>query len=1046
MLKSGLYEEVISKALAEELQDKNDCQRDIRGIDKSEASGILSGYLTAIISKALDTAGDNTEKKLDIVNRLVGVLKEETGDDDFSGLTVPKNEELVAYIEDVREPRFVGKNIDALTRPLTSLSRTTLFTGAPTDPQMAEELRREIVYADRIDMLVSFIKWSGLRQILNELRAFTDNGGKLRVISTSYMGATDVKAIEELSNLSNTEIKISYDTKQTRLHAKAYIFHRNSGFGTAYVGSSNLSKVAMSSGLEWNLKITQKDLPSTFDKIDATFVSYWNSDEFDSYDSSSYERLRNAISSERSHGFLPDSQIYTLDIKPYYYQEAILDSLDAERKVRNNYRNLVVAATGTGKTVISAFDYRRFARENPQSPARLLFVAHREEILQQSLNTFRQVLKDANFGELLVGNNSPDSLDHLFVSIQSFNSKDLTRRMDRDYYDYIVVDEFHHAAARSYQTLLDYYEPKILLGLTATPERMDGADILKYFNNRIAAEIRLPEAIEQKLLCPFQYFGIADGTDLSRLRWTRGSYDKTELSNLYSLNRESAEKRATLIVDALERYLTDINEVKGLGFCVSVEHARFMEEFFNRSNIPSFSLSGQDNDEKRKEAKQRLVSGEVRFIFVVDLYNEGVDIPEVNTILFLRPTESLTVFLQQLGRGLRLSDDKECLTVLDFIGQANGKYNFAEKFNAISRHTGKSFRKEIEEDFIPAPAGCCIQLEKKARTTILDTVKAYYDNIRGLVRLASSFEEDTGKALTLSSFLDYYQFDPRYIYKKNTFSRILVSAVRMDDFREPLEEMMQKAFQRLASADSRKWIEFVLSVIEKKDIDFDSLSELNELMLKMLYITIWNTDTVNFRSDRVKNDFAQLFNSPVLLSELKELLEYRYSKIDFVDINADIGFSSPLAVHCSYTKNQILVALGYDKPNDIREGVVELKEKKTDVFFVTLNKSDKEYSPSTLYKDYSLSENLFHWESQNKTSPESVTGQRYIHHAERGNHILLFVRENKDDEYGITELYTFLGPVQYVSHEGSKPMSIIWKLNDPIPPTFIRKTNKLLAL
>ncbi len=1047
-LKSGLYEEVINASLSKELENKAENQKAIKTIEKEDASDVLSVYLKDIIYRGLNALGEDTSHKLELINKIVGLIRTETGDEDFSSLTVPEPQQLLAYIDDMKDVRIASKNdfkITSLERPLTTLSRTTLFTGAKGDPQMFEELKREIPSSDEIDMLVSFIKWPGLLQIMNELKDYTQYGGKLRVISTSYMGATDVKAIDELSKLPNTEIKISYDTKLTRLHAKSYIFRRLSGFSTAYVGSSNISKAALSTGLEWNLKITQKDQETTFDKIAQTFESYWNSNEFETYDSSSFEKLNKAIKNERNHGNITSTQIYTIEVTPYAYQQKILDKLDAERKIRNNYRNLVVAATGTGKTVIAALDYKRFRRDNPKSPSRLLFIAHREEILIQSLNTFRQVLRDANFGEILVGNCRAEKLDYLFISIQSFNSKDLAAILSKDFYDYIIVDEFHHAAASSYQNLLEYFQPKIILGLTATPERMDGKEILGYFGGRITAELRLPEAIERGLLCPFQYFGVADGTDLRRLKWTRGNYDKSELSNLYSINRDSAEKRASLIIDALYRYLSDINEVKGLGFCVSIEHARFMEEFFNDRNIPSLSLSGQDNNEKRKEAKQKLVDGEVRFIFVVDLYNEGVDIPEINTVLFLRPTESLTVFLQQLGRGLRRCEGKGCLTVLDFIGQSNKKYNFMEKFEAISRKTGKSFKDNLTEDFIPAPLGCFIQLEKIARKTILDTVNAYYYDIRGLIKLTSSFEEDTGKKLTLSSFLDYYQFDPRYIYKKGMFSRILVKAGRIKDFNEPLERIMEKACQKFASVNSKDWIEFILSIIKKKEIDFDSLSERDELMLKMLYITIWNTNTENFRSDRIKNDFAQLFNSPVLLSELKELLEYRYNKIDFIDKPVNLGFPCPLAVYCSYTSDQILVTLGINKPN-LENGVQWIKDKKIDTLFVTLSKPEKDYSPSTRYNDYSINENLFHWESQNKTSPDTDAGKRYIHHIEEGSQVLLFVRETKNDEYGITEPFTFLGPVQYIRHEGSKPMSIIWKLDEPIPPRFINKTNKLLAM
>lgn len=236
------------------------------------------------------------------------------------------------------------------------------------------------------------------------------------------------------------------------------------------------------------------------------------------------------------------------------------------------------------------------------SGLRLLFVAHREEILKQSLYTFRAVLKDANFGELFVGGYKPESIDHLFLSIQTLNSQDFTSKTAPDFYDYIVVDEFHHAAAPTYPKLLQHYRPKILLGLTATPERMDGKSILPYFGDRIAAEIRLPEAIDRKLLCPFQYFGVTDTVDLDSLRWTQGGYDKSELERVYAFSGAVAQRRAELAAASMMKYVTDIDEVKGLGFCVSVEHANFMAEQFNRRGIPSISLTGKSSDEGRNAA------------------------------------------------------------------------------------------------------------------------------------------------------------------------------------------------------------------------------------------------------------------------------------------------------------------------------------------------------------------------------------------------------------------------------------------------------------
>lgn len=1050
MLHPGLYEQVINNALTSELSDIPDARKSIAPIDKAEAAKVLAQYLTDVVQKGMENVLDNggdISAQIALANQIVTLIQNTTQEADFGSLGVDQRaEQLLALLRE-QDPRLAaGKTATDLSRPETSIAQSSLFTGAINEPQMYTELKKEILSSDRIDMLVSFIKWSGLRLLMDELREFTQNGGELRIITTSYMGATDVKAIEELRALPNTRIKVGYDTKRTRLHAKTYVFYRNTGFTTAYVGSSNLSNAAISSGLEWNVKVTRKDLPETINKIAATFESYWNSNEFEYYSEDQKERLARALKAEKYFD-ANNTAFYTMDITPYSYQQEILDRLEAERTVRGYTRNLVVAATGTGKTVISALDYKRFRKQNPGKPCRLLFVAHREEILRQSLYTFRAVLKDANFGELFVGNYRPETIDYLFLSIQTFNSQDFTSKTSPDFYDYIIVDEFHHAAAPTYQKLLSYYKPKILLGLTATPERMDGKSILPYFNYRIAAEIRLPEAIDRKLLCPFQYFGVTDTVDLNTLKWSAGGYDKGELSALYTFSGAVANRRADLVVSSLLKYVTDIDEVKGLGFCVTVDHAQFMSRYFNDHGIPSIFLIGKSSDEERKSAKDRLVRGDIRFIFVVDIYNEGVDIPEVNTVLFLRPTESLTIFLQQLGRGLRLAENKECLTVLDFIGQANKKYNFEDKFAALLSNTSRSVSREIKDGFVSAPKGCYIQLEKKAAKYILDNIRASYGNTAGLVSRVASFTEDSGLELTLANFLEYYHLDPRTIYKFSTFSRLCARADVMDDFQEPLEEALTKAMGRLAVIDSRRWIHFLLELLPRLDnVNFAALGELEQRMLQMFYVTVWGKAAEDWASDEVLDHLYALSDSPVLLGEMQELLRYRYEQIDFIDEPVDLGFDCPLDLHCTYTRDQLLVALDFLKPSTVREGVKWLPEKKLDVFFVTLNKSDKDYSPTTMYNDYSINESLFHWQSQSTTAADSPTGQRYIHHRERGSKVLLFVREFKSDRInGGAAAYTFLGAANYVKHEGSRPMNITWKLDRPIPAKFLKKTNKLVV-
>lgn len=1052
----GLYEQVVTRHLSQLLAGVDDDCKDLRAIDKAEASTVLAQYLSEIIRKGLARVGegskDGLEKQVSLSNRIVQVLQDTVGETEEDLRVDEASQQLMAILKDSGVRQLTQKKAKDLVRPETSISLSSLFTGAPHEPQMYSELEKEIPTADRIDMLVSFIKWSGLRLLLEALEDFTARGGELRIITTSYLGATDLKAIEELQKLKNTKIKISYDTKRTRLHAKAYIFYRKTGFTTAYVGSSNISNPALTSGLEWNTKLTQKDLPETIQKISATFETYWNSPDFREYSEDQHDELKRSLQEEHSGGNAGDNPFrFVTEVKPYLYQQEILDKLQAER-ANGSTRNLVVAATGTGKTVLAALDYRRFCAGNPKTK-RLLFVAHRQEILQQARSTFQAVLKNANFGELLVGSNEPKSLDHLFVSVQMLNSRSFTDKLAKNFYDYIVIDETHHAAAPSYEGLA-HFEPQILLGLTATPERLDGKDLFAFFGNRIAAEIRLPEAIDRKLLCPFHYFGVSDikEADLNHLKWSKGGYAKAELSKLYTANVKVAESRADNIVSNLRNYVTDLSQVKGLGFCVSRKHAAFMRDHFNRVEIPSAMLSGLSSEKEREDIKAKLVNGEIRFIFVVDIYNEGVDIPEVNTILFLRPTESPTIFLQQLGRGLRLSEGKECLTVLDFIGQANKHYSFDKKFKALIGSPTVDLPGAIKNGFSMVPKGCHIRLEKRAAEAILENLRELYNSSSNLLAKVNAFITESEKELTLENFLEHYQMEAKVFYKKRgsqytSFSRLLVQAGKREPFQEPLEELLSKAFVRFAVIDSRRWIDFLLKFLPTlANLQVEHLSGRDWRMLQMFYVTLWDTPMQNRHDATALANLRQLAACPILLDELRQLLQYRKKQIDFLDAPVDLGFECPLDLHCTYTLDQFLVALDRVTTSSLQSGVYWAKDLGIDALVITLNKSNKDYSPTTLYNDYSITETLFHWQSQNTTGEDTPTGQRYIQHDAKGGKIALFVRETKKDPLSKeTAAYTYLGTAHYVSHTDNKPMNIVWRLDHPIPAKLLKKTNKLLV-
>jgi superfamily II DNA or RNA helicase len=1046
LLKQGIYEEIITQKLSNQLKELSDDTHEIgkEKLDVEEARKLLSSFISNITRKALQFVRDGKDdaeailEQIRTCNEIISLLSTKLDDAEFNSLQIEEKGEVLTSIYSRINSVKAFKKEDVI-RPITPISQSSLFTGSNYEPSMLGELKKEILTSDSIDMLVSFIKWSGLRCIIEELKTFTDQGGKLRVITTSYMEATDYKAIDELSKLPNTEIKVSYDVERTRLHAKAYMFKRDTGFTTAYIGSSNLSNPALTSGLEWNLKVTEKDSFDIVRKFEATFESYWNDNEFKKFNSDDEKDqtlLKVALSKSK---YKEEAEFhFSFDIRPFHYQKEILEKLQVERELHGRMKNLVVAATGVGKTVISAFDYKRFDSSN-KNRSRLLFVAHREEILKQSRDTFRAILKDLNFGELLVGNNLPTSIDHLFVSIQSFNSKKMYETTTSDYYDFIIVDEFHHAAAESYQRLLNHYEPKILLGLTATPERMDGKDILSYFDNTIAAEMRLTEAVNQKLLSPFQYFCVSDRVDLSKLKWSRKGYDIRELENVYTSN----DLRSNEIIKSIHKYVTSIEDVKALGFCVSIEHAKYMADYFNKNGIPSISLYGDVKNSVRQEVQNKLVTGEVKFIFVVDLYNEGIDIPEVNTVLFLRPTESLTVFLQQLGRGLRISEGKDCLTVLDFVGQAHSNYNFEEKFRSLLGKTKHSVQYYVENGFFNLPKGCFIQLEKQAKEYILRNIKSSANTKNNLISKMKYFEQDTGLPLTLDNFLRHYNLSLYDFYGKSkdrSFVRVMVEAGLKDPFECDHEKLITSRLPNLFHLNSSKLIKFFIKYVEDGSVN----TEEEKLMQGMFYYSFYQHHPEKEGFISMEEGISRVVSNEEFKKEIVEILDFLYNSILSMEINNTFDFPCPLTVHSRYNTAQVMAGFGYWNENaspSFREGVKHFKELNLDSFFTTLNKSEKDFSPSTMYDDYAINDTLFHLQTQTKVAEESETAKRYIKHRKNDDNIALFVREYKQ-EHGLTSPFIFLGTVDYVKHYGSKPMSFVWRLHEDMPSYLVPRANK----
>lgn len=1016
-LKRGIYETLVTDALERLISGDNRAEVENERADDEELPGHLARHLTKAIEMALRSLPSDKRRirQLELTNEVLKLVKE--NESAVNGERIVRDGELLLSVSD-RAPHKVR-----VVRPQSPLSRSSLFTAGSAEPSLISEICHEIDSSNRIDLLVAFITWNGLRLIRDHLVNFSERGGLLRVLTTTYMQNTHCRAVELLAELPGSVVKISYDESETRHHAKAYIFHRDTGFTTAYIGSSNLSAPAVSGGLEWNVKVTEQDLPHVIEKCRAGFETRWNDLAFEKFEAGSdksRDRLRLALTPRKS-----KSPFFDFEIRPYPFQEEILEELQAERELHNRTHNLVVSATGTGKTVIAAFDYRRYRAAHPRS--KLLFVAHRQEILEQSRDCFRRILGDPNFGELKVGPHEPRSSDHLFISIQSYNSGSWCD-LPPDFHEFVIVDEFHHAEAATYRRLLDYVCPKILLGLTATPERMDKKNVLGHFENQIAAEMRLPEALERGLLCPFHYFGVSDPVSLERVSWNSGKYDIVELQQLYDEDRSRAE----IVVKSMHEYLADPLRARGLVFCVGQKHAKMMAEYLTQSGIPTDMLDAGSLDETRRTVRERLRIREINFICVVDLYNEGVDIPELDTVVFLRPTESLTVFLQQLGRGLRKWEGKDCLTVLDFIGQSRQEFRFERRYRALMRPTGRGIESEIEDGFPYLPSGSSIQLEKEATVHVLQNVRNAV--IRGQRDLVARIREFYSGGLDpdLPKFCKENDIELYDIYKYSSWSRLCAAAGCRPEFDDPQQDILAKGLRRLLHLDSKSLLDRHIAFLKGLPGNLEKKTDiLEESARRMLYYSLWGDAMSTYGFLTNVDPWLSLLANPVMLQEAKMLLDILADRCRVIGLHANLPYPCAMDVHCTYTRDEILAALAvhsYEKKRPMREGVLWREDLATDLFFVTLNKSDKVYSPTTMYDDYAVSERRFHWQSQSTTSAESPTGMRYQEHVKRDSKVLFFIRDRQKLPF------IFAGPATYRNHSGNRPMSIEWDLEHPLPP------------
>ncbi len=1049
-LPPGLYESLLTQGLKAALEDlaagSSGLTQHLSALHSAEAPDRLALHLSRVIEQVLAALPERDRAQTGAT--LVGELIQRALHDRCADLATDVPDSAGVVLTEITSRNPDGSDV-RLPPPMVPLLDTALMTNAPGEPRLLSQLISEIPSAHGIDLIMAFIRRSGIAPMRQSLqRHARDQRRALRVLTTTYTGSTEAAALEDLQQMG-AQVRVSYDTSTTRLHAKAWLFHRAQGMSTGYIGSSNLTHSAQVTGLEWNLRVSAARNRTVLERMQALFDSCWDSGDFVDFDPDVFkEAIRRQQPDARPSVLLPGIE---LELKPF--QERLLELIAIERG-RGRNRNLLVSATGTGKTVMAAVDFARLKRTLPR--ARLLFLAHRKEILEQSRSTFCYAVRDASFGEFWVDGKRPERFEHVFASVQSLSKAQL-EHLAPDHFDVVIVDEFHHAAAPIYKALLAHLTPVQLLGLTATPERTDGESITAWFDGRIAAELRLWDAVDQQLLVPFAYYGVPDSIDLRDLPWKRGrGYDVQALTQVYTADHAWAHR----VIHALTDKVGDVQGMRALGFCVSVGHARFMADVFSQKGIAAVAVSGESTTQDRVAALRRLAAGEVNVVFSVDLFNEGVDVPEVDTLLMLRPTESPTLFLQQLGRGLRRHHAKAMCTVIDFVGHHHREFRYDVRLRALLGGTRKQLIDQVELGFPFLPSGCHMVLEGDARHRVLQSLKSAVP--RGLTQMAQTVRQmrEAGIPVSLSSFLEHSGLELEDVFQTQgdgrCWSQVLEAAGEPVASAGPYESTLRKACARLVHVDDAPRLSAYLQWLEGPSApELAGLSKGKTRWLRMLMAAL-STSAAEINTLPLRNALAILWQHPQVLAELRELYAFLLQRTGHLGHRLSERVDVPLQVHARYSRVEIQAAFGdvlprvvedaravaQDPPSQTtrtpelervevptwREGVKWMSQEKCDVFLITLNKTEKRFSPTTRYRDYAISRDLLHWESQSGTTATSPTGQRYQRHVTLATAVMIFARMDAEDR-----AFHFLGPATYLRHEGERPMQVTWRLAYALP-------------
>ena len=922
-------------------------------------------------------------------------------------------------------------------------------------------LKNELLNCKKFHFIVSFIRYSGLQILLSTLDELEKKGIKGEIITSVYLNITDSKSLRKLLSYKNIKVKI-YNNSSESFHTKAYLFKKNK-YHTCIIGSSNISQSALYSAEEWNVKLTESNFFEIYKKSISQFKNLWNSDKAIELSEDfifEYENYKNNLKLQKTFDYIKIKNNKN-HFEPNSMQKEILEKLKNTRK-SGNKKGLVVAATGTGKTYLAAIDIKNFFEKKEK---RFLFLAHREELLENAILVCKKIMKigENKIGRIFGGRKETEK-KIIFATVQSLQNNYL--EFSKDYFDYIVIDEFHHSSAKSYTKILNYFNPKFLLGLTATPERMDGKDILELCDYNLVGEMGLKRAMEQDLIAPFHYFGINDETfDYEKIPYKNGKYQENILVKNLSNN-----KRVDYIIESIKKIGFDGEKMSCIAFCENINHANFMNENFNKNGYISKVLTSKTSKLEREKILEDFKNKRSEILCVVDILNEGIDIPNINLLLFLRPTFSSTIFTQQIGRGLRKCENKDFVTIIDFIGNHKKDYIIAKFFyeemlnnKNILYSKKEKLIKEIKTNFENIPMASYVELDRICQERIINKIEKINFNSKIMLKEAyDSFKNEIGK--NDDEILEILDFDRNielFIELSSKYGSFYTAQKSLES--NSIDELNSSNIEFLSYLEKKLilvepftylimdlFLDKKIKNITENDIlkkyknYFNILEFKNTYLIKRILKELVEDEILDFESNsefkneknykiskKYKNNF---FKDKNFLKRLKQLIILGLSEFKNNDISQ---FNENILINYKeYKRIELQILLDSKVPKGSwRAGYANTE--KDICLFVTYDKSH--ILQENLKYDNSLhSDDIIQWISQLKTYHTSSVGQMFIKHGKKGIKVHIFVRKFAFLDNKKTNPFIYLGNANYYKSYGDKPMTILWKLKNKIPFEIIK--------